>query len=61
MVKSRRDRVLEALKEEAVNHAEISARLKLPRHYVAWQMSVLEEEGLIEYDMARGKWRHKKR
>ena len=60
MAKSLRDRILEALKKEASNPLDISRRLRLSQKYVTWQLSVLEEEGVIEYDMARGKW-HLKR
>ena len=61
MAKSLKDRVFEALKKKASNPLEVSRRLRVPRQYVIWQLSVLEEEGLIEYDMARNKWRPKKR
>ena len=59
MAKSLKDRVFEALKKEASNPLEVSRRLKVSRQYVAWQLLVLEKEGLIEYDVARNKWRPK--
>ncbi len=61
MAKSLKDRVFEALKKEPSNPLVIARRLRVPRQYVTWQLSVLEKEGLIEYDMARNKWRPKKR
>ena len=61
MGKSIRDKVLEAIKNEPSNPLVLARRLRVSRQYVIWQLSVLEEEGLIEYDIARNKWRSKKR
>ncbi len=50
-------RVFEAVKKEASNPLEISKKLRLPLHYVSYELSMLEEEGLIEYDLKTEKWR----
>ena len=56
MVKSVRDRILEALKKVALTAPELSERLRMPTHYPMYGLSMLEEEGLIEYDLATEKW-----
>ena len=57
MAKSLKDRILEALKKESLTAPELSERLGMKSHYLLWN---LEEEGLIEYDVAAGKWHLKK-
>jgi len=56
--KSLRDRILEALKKERLTALELSERVGVEPHY--FMLLKLEEEGLIEYDSAAGKWRLKK-
>ena len=58
MVKSLRDRILEALKKEDLTALEMSERLGMKPNY--YLLSSLEDEGLIEYDFAAKKW-HLKR
>ena len=58
MAKSLRDRILEALKKEGLTIFELFERLGMKSHYLLWK---LEEEGLIEYDLATGKWHLKRR
>ena len=52
---------MKELKKEASITLEVAVKLRVPLQWVTYEISLLEEEGLIEYDMARGKWRHKKR
>ena len=59
MAKSLRDRVLEALKKEGLTALELSERVDVKPFY--FMLSRLEEEGLIEYDLATEKWRLKRR
>jgi len=58
LVKSLRDRILEALKKESLTALELSERTGWKQYY--FMLSKLEDEGLIEYDSATGKWRLKK-
>ncbi|GAI33543.1 unnamed protein product [marine sediment metagenome] len=58
-MKSLRDRILEALKKESLTALELSERTGWKQYY--FMLSKLEEEGLIEYDSATGKWHLKKR
>ncbi len=55
--KSLKDGVLEELEKGALNPVEISVRLRLPLQYVRYELSMLEEEGLIEYYLKTGNWR----
>ena len=59
MAKSLRDRILEALKKEGMTTFELSERLGVKPNY--YLLSKLEEEGLVEYDSATGKWHLKRR
>ena len=59
MAKSLRDRILEALKKEDLTALELSERVGVEPYY--FTLSRLEEEGLIEYDLATKKWRIKRR
>jgi len=66
VAKSLRDRILEALKKEGLTALELSERIgvepvfKMGDDYY-FTLSRLEEEGLIEYDSATGKWHLKRR
>ena len=54
MAKSLRDKILEALKKESLAALELSERVGVKPYY--FMLSRLEEEGLIEYDLATDKW-----
>jgi len=56
-VKNFKDKFLEALREGTLTPIELATRLRLPLHYVRYELSMLEEEGLVEYDLATEKWR----
>ena len=56
MVKSVRDRILEALKKEALTEPELSERLRISIDYPKNLLLKLEDEGLIKYDLATEKW-----
>ena len=58
LAKSVRDRLLEALKKEGLTDLELSERVCVEPYY--FKLSRLEEEGLVEYDFATGKWHLKK-
>ncbi|MHC3128929.1 MAG: hypothetical protein IBV52_02485 [Candidatus Bathyarchaeota archaeon] len=53
MAKSLRDRILEALKKESLTALELSERVGVGPYYST--LLRLEEEGLIEYNLATGK------
>ena len=59
MTKSLRDRILEALKKESLTALELYEKVGMIRDY--FTLSRLEEEGLIGYDSATGKWYLKSR
>jgi len=61
VVKSLRDRILEALKKEALSSPELSEKLRMPMHYPRCGLLKLEDEGLVKYDLATEKWRLKRR
>jgi len=61
LAKSVKDGVLEALKKGDLTPFQISNRIKLPLRYVTWELSLLEEEGLAEYDFTKEKWHLKRR
>jgi Mn-dependent DtxR family transcriptional regulator len=48
---------LEELKKEASITLEVAVRLRVPLQWVTYEISMLEEEGLIEYDLKTEKWR----
>jgi len=58
VAKSLKNRILEALKKEDLTGLELAERLGMKPYY--FMLSKLEEEGLIEYDLATEKW-HLKR
>jgi len=63
LAKSLRDRILEALKKEGLTVLELSERVYMGPVGIAPYYSTLlrlEEEGLVEYDSATGKWHLKK-
>jgi len=61
VAKSLRDRILEALKKEALTEPELSERLSIPTDYHISRLLKLEEGELVEYDYETDKWRLKKR
>ena len=61
MAKSLRDRILDALKKEGLTAPELSERLRISTDYPMYKLLKLEEEGLVEYDLATEKWRLKRR
>ena len=56
MAKSLRDRILEALKKESLTVSELTERLGTIRNHVMFELFKLEEERLVEYDLATEKW-----
>ena len=60
MWKSLRDRILEALKKEALTAPELSERLRISTDYPMYGLLKLEDEGLIKYDLTTEKWHLKK-
>jgi len=61
LVKSLKDRILEALKKEGLTALELSERIGKPCHSMSFMLSKLEEEGLTEYDLATEKCHLKRR
>ncbi len=64
MVKSLRDRLLEALKKEGLTVLELSERVYMGPVGIAPYYSTLlrlEEEGLVEYGLVTGKWHLKRK
>jgi len=53
--------ILKTLRKKASNPSKIASGLGLPLQYVKWQLSLLEEKGLIEYNFATEKWHLKRR
>ena len=57
MVKSVKDRILEALKKEALTEPELSEKLRISIDYPKDDLLLkLEDEGLIKYDLTTEKW-----
>jgi len=54
LAKSLRDRILEVVKKEGLTVLELSEEIGVEPYY--FTLLRLEEEGLIEYDLAAGKW-----
>jgi len=59
LAKSLRDKILEALKKDGLAVLELSEVIGVEPYF--FTLLRLEEEGLIEYDLAAGKWRLKRR
>jgi Mn-dependent DtxR family transcriptional regulator len=49
--------VLKELKKKVSITLEVAVRLRVPLQWVTYEISMLEEEGLIEYDLKTEKWR----
>jgi len=57
LTKSLRDRILEALKKEALTESELCERLRISIDYPKDDLLLkLEDEGLVKYDLATEKW-----
>jgi len=59
LTKSLKDRILESLKKEGLTALELSERVGVDPYY--FKLSRIEEEGLIEYNLATEKWHLKRR
>lgn len=58
LAKTLRTKILEVLEKESLNALELAERLKTKPQFL--RLAKLEEEGLIELDLATDKW-HLKR